>query len=38
MIPKHELDMAISVARKYGVGKLYLIGFSLSTVIIEVEI
>ncbi len=30
MIPKHELDKAISVARKYGIGKLYLIGSSLS--------
>jgi predicted nucleotidyltransferase len=31
MIPRHELDKAISVAKKYGVGKLYLIGSSLST-------
>lgn len=30
MIPKHELDKAISVARKYRIGKLYLIGSSLS--------
>lgn len=30
MIPKHELDKAISVAKKYGVGKLYLIGSSMS--------
>ncbi len=30
MIPKHELNKAISVAKKYGVGKLYLIGSSLS--------
>ena len=29
MIPKNELDKAISVARKYRVGKLYLIGSSL---------
>jgi hypothetical protein len=31
MIPRHEIDKAISVAKKYGVGKLYLIGSSLST-------
>ena len=30
MIPKHELDKAISVAMKYRIGKLYLIGSSLS--------
>lgn len=30
MIPKHELDKAISVAIKYRIGKLYLIGSSLS--------
>jgi predicted nucleotidyltransferase len=29
MIPKHELDKAIEIAKKYGVGKLYLIGSSL---------
>lgn len=31
MIPKHELDKAISVAKKYGVGRLYLIGSSLAS-------
>jgi len=30
MITKHELDKAIQIARKYGVGKLYLIGSSLA--------
>lgn len=31
MIPTHELDEAIPIAKKYRVGKLYLIGSSLST-------
>ena len=30
MISKRELEKAISVAKKYGVGKLYLIGSSMS--------
>lgn len=30
MIPKRELDKAISIARKYEVGKLYIIGSSLT--------
>lgn len=30
MIPKHELEKAVEIAKKYGVGKLYLIGSSLS--------
>ncbi len=30
MIPKKELDKAIELAKKYGVGKLYLIGSSLT--------
>ncbi|MEW6108972.1 MAG: hypothetical protein AB1632_07400 [Nitrospirota bacterium] len=30
MIPRHEIDKAVLVAKKYGVGKLYLIGSSLS--------
>ena len=30
MIPKDELDKAIEIAQKYGVGQLYLIGSSLS--------
>jgi len=30
MIPKHELDNAVEIAKKYGVGKLYLIGSSLT--------
>lgn len=30
MIPKRELDKAVSIAKKYGVRKLYLIGSSLS--------
>lgn len=30
MIPKHELDKAVSIAKKYKIGKLYLIGSSLS--------
>jgi hypothetical protein len=29
MIPKDELDLAIAIARKYGVGKLYVVGSSL---------
>ncbi|MEW6009512.1 MAG: hypothetical protein AB1629_07765 [Candidatus Omnitrophota bacterium] len=29
MIPKSELDKAIEIARKYGIGKMYLIGSSL---------
>ncbi|MEW6455471.1 MAG: hypothetical protein AB1410_01985 [Acidobacteriota bacterium] len=29
MIPKYELDRAIEIARKYGIGKMYLIGSSL---------
>lgn len=29
MIPKHELDRAVEIARKYGIGKLFLIGSSL---------
>jgi predicted nucleotidyltransferase len=29
MIPKDELDKAIEIARKYGVGELYLIGSAL---------
>ncbi len=29
MIPKHELDLAIEIAKKYKIGKLYLIGSSL---------
>jgi predicted nucleotidyltransferase len=29
MIPRYELDRAIEIARKYGVGKMYLIGSSL---------
>jgi hypothetical protein len=30
MIPKRELDKAVEIAKKYGVGKLYLIGSSLT--------
>ena len=30
MIPEEELNKAVEVARKYGVGKLYLIGSALS--------
>jgi len=30
MIPAHELEKAINIAKKYGVGKLYVIGSSLS--------
>lgn len=26
MMPKHEIDKAVEIARKYGVGELYLIG------------
>ena len=26
MIPKHEIDKAVEIARKYGVGELYMIG------------
>lgn len=29
MIPKHELEKAIEIAKRHGVGKLYLIGSSL---------
>ncbi len=29
MIPKNELDKAIEIAKKHGIGKLYLIGSSL---------
>lgn len=29
MIPKHELNKAIKIARKYGIGKMFLIGSSL---------
>ena len=29
MIPKHDLDKAIEIAKKHGIGKLYLIGSSL---------
>jgi len=29
MIPKEELDKAIEIAKKYGIGKMYLIGSSL---------
>jgi predicted nucleotidyltransferase len=29
MIPKEELDKAIAIAKKYGVGRMYLIGSSL---------
>ncbi|MEW6096946.1 MAG: nucleotidyltransferase domain-containing protein [bacterium] len=29
MIPKHEIDKAIEIAKKYGIGKLFLIGSSL---------
>lgn len=29
MIPKEDLDRAIAIAKKYGVGKIYLIGSSL---------
>lgn len=29
MIPKEELDKAIAIAKKYGIGKMYLIGSSL---------
>jgi len=28
MIPKDELDKAIEIAKKHGIGKMYLIGFS----------
>ena len=30
MIPKHEVEAVIEIAKKYGVGKVYLIGSSLS--------
>lgn len=30
MIPEDELEKAIEIARKYGVGKLYFIGSSLA--------
>lgn len=29
MIPKDELDKATEIAKKYGIGKMYLIGSSL---------
>lgn len=29
MIPKEDLDKAIEIAKKYGIGKLYLVGSSL---------
>lgn len=29
MIPKSDMDKAIEIAKKYGVGRLYLIGSSL---------
>ena len=29
MIPKEEIDKAVEIAKKYGVGELYLIGSSL---------
>lgn len=29
MIPKADLDKAIEIAKKYGIGKMYLIGSSL---------
>lgn len=29
MIPEHELNKAVEIARKYDVGKLYLIGSAL---------
>lgn len=29
MIHKHELDKAVEIARKYNIGKLYLIGSAL---------
>jgi len=29
VIPKSELDKAVEIARRYGVGKLYLIGSAL---------
>ena len=29
MIPKTELDKAIEIAKKYGIGKMYVIGSSL---------
>jgi predicted nucleotidyltransferase len=29
MIPRHELDKAVEIAKKYGIGKLFLIGSSL---------
>jgi len=29
MIPKEELDKAIEIAKKYGIGKMYLVGSSL---------
>lgn len=29
MIPENELNKAVEIARKYGVGKLYLIGSAL---------
>lgn len=30
MIPEHELDKAIEIARKHGIGKLYLLGSALT--------
>lgn len=29
MIPKHEMDKAVEIAKKYGIGELYLIGSAL---------
>jgi predicted nucleotidyltransferase len=29
MIPEHELNKAVEIARKYGIGKMFLIGSSL---------
>ncbi len=29
MIPKNELDKAVKIAKKYGIGELYLIGSAL---------
>lgn len=29
MIPKYEVDLAVEAAKKYGVGRLYLIGSAL---------
>lgn len=29
MMPKHEMDKAVEIAKKYGIGELYLIGSAL---------